>query len=218
MHKQLPSFSSHQRIPQLLYVLYQYSIVRFKNWVTRTTPNFEWLFKFHFVTTHFHCNQMLNLTTFSVPLPSYHPVEVHITQPAITALSRRHCAHSSFFNSASSDVSLSIPSKPPNFRSRDSFLTYFIFIKLNRKWHWKEFSESCKSLEGILPPIALQVLSETTFSIGKLLSWDPMTRHTQAVFSFWTSISQQIIHSSPRRSASRLEFITAISIQTGESV
>ena len=218
MHKQLPSFSSHQRIPQLLYVLYQYSIVRFKNWVTRTTPNFEWLFKFHFVTTHFHCNQMLNLTTFSVRLPSYPPVQVDITQPALKALPRSHCPHSSFSNSASSNVSLSIPSKPPNFRCQDSFLTYFIFIKLNRKWHWKEFSESCKSLEGILPPIALRVLSETTFSIGKLLSWDPMTRHTQAVFSFWTSISQQIIHSSPQRSASRLEFITAISIQTGESV
>ena len=73
---------------------------------------------------------MLNLTTFSVRLPSYPPVQVDITQPALKALPRSHCPHSSFSNSASSNVSLSIPSKPPNFRSRDSFLTYFIFIKI----------------------------------------------------------------------------------------
>ena len=35
-----------------------YSIVRSKNWVTRSTQNFEWLFKFHFVTTHSPSNSI----------------------------------------------------------------------------------------------------------------------------------------------------------------
>ena len=35
--------------------------------------------------------------------------------------------------SSYSNVSLSIQSKPPNFRSGDSFLTYFIFIKIEQK-------------------------------------------------------------------------------------
>ena len=53
--------------------------------------------------------------------------------PALTALPRRHCPHSLFSNSAYSHVSLSIQSKPPNFRSGDSFLTFFIFIKIEQQ-------------------------------------------------------------------------------------
>ena len=47
--------------------------------------------------------------------------------------SSKPLSSSSSSHLASPSVSLSIQSKPPNFRSGDSFLTYFIFIKIEQK-------------------------------------------------------------------------------------
>ena len=97
--------------------------------------------------------------------------------------SSKPLSSSSSSHLASPSVSLSIQSKPPNFRSGDSFLTYFIFIKIEQQGALKRILREVIII-AILFITTLSVLLAMKFSIGKLLSWDTMTRHTQAVSSF----------------------------------